>query len=169
MKKMIGMLAMAAALCGAAEYRIEANAMTQHGEGWAKHCDGTDGAMLLAKQGGIKLTGTYMVPEAGKYTVWVHTQTNNENSRKVKISLNGVSYGRFGDEKIAGFTKPCLIWKKALLPIELAANAIVKAEITATPYARIDCIVLSSNPEFDPSNMSNADIADNCEELESGE
>ncbi len=171
MKKMfLALLTGAAALCGAAEYRIEANDMTQaENSEWRDHCAGTNGHMLYATKKDSVLTGTYQIPEAGSYAVWVHTQTNNEGWRKVQLKINDASFGKFGDEKIKDFKKPCLIWKKAMLPLKAEANQIIKVKIIAGANARIDCIVLSSNPDFNPSAMDEASVVDATEALESAE
>ncbi len=170
MKKLfLALLFGATALCGAAEYRIEANAMNQSDDSeWKDHCAGTLGHMLYAGKKG-SLTGTYQIAEAGSYAVWVHTQTNNEGWRKVQVKINGMSFGKFGDEKVKDFVKPRLHWKKAMLPLKVDANAVIKVEVIGNASSRIDCIVLSSNPEFNPSTMDVASVVDATEELESAE
>ena len=156
MKKLLVVAAFAAAACMAAEYRIEAFTMNQaEGSNWAKHCSGTNGSMWYSPKKGNKLSGTFQMPKAGKYYVWVRTQTNNQNWRKIQVSVNGKSIGKFGDKRIAGFTKPCLYWEKALLPLTVKEDGEeLKLEITDIGgNSRIDCLVLSDNPEFTPSDQ----------------
>ncbi len=168
MKKMLMALAMGAALCGAAEFRIEATAMEEVGEGWLTHCSGTQGKMRESNAKNIKLTGTYILPQ-GQYAVWVRTDTNNENWRKLQLKINGASFGKYGDEKVKDYTKPRKHWKKALLPLKVEdASKPIKVEIIAlSQYGRIDCLVLSDNPNFVPSN-DNAELEE-IEEIESAE
>ena len=164
----------AVAACFGAEYRIEAFAMNQaEGSAWTKHCSGTNGSMWYSPKKGNKLNATYVIPEAGKYFVWVRTQTNNQNWRKVQVSFTakngGKCVGKAGDKKIAGFTKPRLYWEKLLLPLTITeANEEVKVEVTDVGgNSRIDCIILTTNPDYTPSDKD-ADILD-VDELENAE
>ncbi len=171
MKKLLCLAALAAGLLGAAEYRIEGNNMNYDDE-WQKGVGGgTGGSILYAPKKGLKATGTYAVPEAGKYTVWVHGETRNEGWRRAQIKINGVPFGKFGDDKQKDFTKPNFYWKKMMLPLEVkAANDIIKVEVTAlSGSARFDSIVLSSNPDFTPIGKTDSEVEDATEELECGE
>ena len=167
-KGLVMALALAAAVCGAAEYRIEANDMNLD-DGWQKGVGGGTGkSILYAPQKGLKATGSYAIPKAGKYAVWVHCETRNEGWRKAQIKINGVSFGKFGDEKQANFVKPTWVWKKMMLPLEVKADGeVVKFEITAlSGSARVDSVVLSDNAEFNPTGMADSDVEDATEELE---
>ena len=175
MKKMLVFAVFAAvAACFGAEYRIEAFTMTKaEGSTWAKHCSGTNGSMWYSPKKGNKLTGTYTVPEAGKYFVWVRTGTYNQGWRKVQVSFTAKSgakcVGKAGDKKIPGFTKPTLCWEKLLIPLTITeANEEVKVEVTDVGgNSRIDCIILTTNPDYTPSE-NNDELVD-IDELENME
>ena len=175
MKKLLVFAAFAAVVaCIGAEYRIEAFTMTKaEGSTWAKHCSGTNGSMWYSPKKGNKLTATYAVPEAGKYFVWVRTGTYNQGWRKAQIAITakngGKSVGKAGDKKIPGFTKPTLYWEKLLVPLTITeANEEIKVEVTDVGgNSRIDCIILTTNPDYTPSE-NNDELVD-IDELENME
>ncbi|MCQ2353238.1 MAG: hypothetical protein MJ033_07150 [Victivallaceae bacterium] len=171
MKKLLCLMALAAGVLGAAEYRIEGNNMN-YDEDWQKGVGGgTGGSILYAPKKGLKATGTYAIPTAGKYVVWVHGETRNEGWRKAQIKINGIPFGKFGDDKIKGFTKPTFYWKKLMLPLEVKTDGeVIKVEVVSlSGSARFDSIVLSSTPDFTPVGKTDAEVEEAAEELESGE
>lgn len=168
MKKLFMLAAFAAAACIGAEYRIEAWGMTiPEGSQWNRHYSGTLNGMADSSTKGSKLTGTYQIPAAGKYYIWVRTETRNEGWRQVQLSINGKKIGKFGDKKVAGYTKPTLRWDKAMPILKIPDDGTeVKVEITALQdIGRIDCVIFTTDPDFKPSN-DDAEIVDGSEELE---
>ena len=167
MKKLLSVMALSAMVCGAVELRMECKDMARDDEKWACSTSG----VLVAKDKNVIASGTYAIPAAGKYFIWVNTETRNEGWRKAQIKINGISFGKFGDDKLKDFTQPTGYWKKMMLPLEVkSAGEVIKVEIVAiSSTARVSKVVLSDNPEFNPSAMSTADVVDASEELENAE
>ncbi|MCQ2379198.1 MAG: hypothetical protein MJ016_08375 [Victivallaceae bacterium] len=167
MKKLLGFLAMAAAVCGAMDVMIEAKDMAYElGDEWQCSTSG----VLVSKTKNVVAQGTYAMPEAGKYTVWVNTETRNEGWRKGQIKINGASFGKFGDEKMADFAGPKFYWKKMLMPLEVKASGeVVKVEIVSIgSMVRFGGVIFSTNADFDPNKVEGG-VKDAVEVLENAE
>ncbi len=97
----------------------------------------------------------------------MHTETRNEGWRKSQIKINGVSFGKFGDDKRKDFSKPVWYWRKLLLPlVTKSANEVIKVEITALSAAsRFDSVVLTTDAAFAPDGMTIAEVDEAAEEL----
>ncbi len=169
MKKIFGLLAaMVFAGVGAAEYMVVAKEMAYESDDWA--CSVPAG-ILVSKKGSVVASGTYALPKAGKYTVWVLTETRNEGWRKATIKINGAPFGKFGDEKRKDYTKPTGYWKKMMLPYTAKAdNEVIKVEIVdaGKGSVRFGGVIFSDNPEFDPAKVDGP-VADAVEVLENAE
>ena len=161
-----------ASVCFGGTYRLEGNSMNSEGD-WLKSNDtnGTGGSFLCSNAKNIKLTASYLVPEAGKYILWVRTETRNEGWRKSQIKINGVSFGKFGDEKQKDFSRPVWYWKKLIMPLEIKnADDVIKVEVTALSSAsRFDSVVLTTDASFDPGKLSVSEVDDAAEELDNAE
>ncbi len=169
MKKwLFAALFVAASVCFGETYRLEGESMTAVGD-WLKSndTDGTGGSFLCSNAKNIKLSASYVVPEAGKYILWVHTETRNEGWRRSQIRINGIPFGKFGDEKLKNFSKPVWHWRKLLMPLEIkSANEVIKVEITALSAAsRFDSVVLTTDAAFAPDGMTISEVDEAAEEL----
>ncbi len=171
-KLLIASLIAAGALAGAIEFRIEGENIPNK-TAWTSGGDGSAvGGKVATSEKFVKgggsansATGTYGVPSAGKYYVWVRTLDFGEGYRKTQIRINGQSIGKFGDAKVAVKGKPTYQWKRALLPVELTD----KIALEATPLSaisRLDSILFTQDETFTPPNDA-AEVTDAVEEMES--
>ncbi len=168
MKKMFAMLAaMIFAGVGAVEFYIPAKDMSYDTDDWGCSTSG----VLVSKKPKVVASGSYAAPAAGKYTVWVNTETRNEGWRKGQIKINGAPFGKFGDEKMKDYTEPKGYWKKMLMPFEVkAAGEIIKIEIVdaGKSSVRFGGVILSDNPAFDPAKFD-GNVREDLDALENAE
>ncbi len=140
MKKLLAaMIALAIGVLGAAEVVFHAEDIQTPGD-WntAKYANCT--VLKCGKIGGVA-EGTFNVPEAGKYNMYVRTSNHGGGFRCVTVSINGMKYGKFGDEKDKpnGFG-----WGKCAIPVPLKAGENRIKLVGNSDYTRLDCIVFTT-------------------------
>lgn len=140
----------------AAEYRVECENFTDKGTWQPESCAGwkLSGKRMLdpkGKESAVAKT-TVTLPEAGKYCVWVRAVTFGGNVRKCRVALNGKNIGVFGDRKTAEAKYPVMAWEKALKRVDLPAGEVQIEVVALNGYTRIDALILSSDPQFVPSD-----------------
>jgi len=107
---------------------------------------------------------TVQILESGKYYVWVRGRdfsTNSPGTRYFRVSINGIFLNEaFGDHGYEGWA-----WEKSG-PIYLnSGEATISLIDTSAQYARMNCIIITNDPDFVPDNSSydklKADLAVN--------
>ena len=167
MKKLfLAVAALGTLTLGALEFRIEPESFGNL-NGWKSANDGgSSGGKLLFSEakGADKIaSATFSCPEAGKYYVWVKTLTFGENWRKVQIRVNGKSIGKFGDEG-QKLDKPKWSWKRTLAPVNLGEGEFKIEFIALGALCRVDCLVFTTDPNFQPA--ATRDAIEETDELE---
>ena len=149
---MVGALTMCCAAVHADTFRIEAEQLDQQGK-WqiGKHVRVySDGKSVIAMESKAVLSGSYKLDKAGKYQVWVRTETRGQNWRKGLLSINGKELGSFGDEPLKEGQKSGSWHWIRLGEIELEAGKIELKITTPKGYVRADAIVLSDEESYTP-------------------
>ena len=152
MKKLLIAIAFAAvAVAGANELLIKAAAIKEKGE-WTVGGNilVPGGKFLFSKKKGAENTasGTYNMPEAGSYYVWVRTMNFGEKYRKTEVKFNEKSVGEFGDEGIKGDKK--WGWKRSLAAIDLPAGEVKLELIPLSNVSRVADIILTTDKDYTP-------------------
>ncbi|MCQ2377782.1 MAG: hypothetical protein MJ016_01040 [Victivallaceae bacterium] len=151
------MAAVLSAVVSAAEFRIEPEFFNDT-KSWRRSLDAnTSGKCQLTAVSTQKnaISETFTLPESGTYYVWVRCFSFGQESRKVKLFIANKGLGTFGDAAIPeGEKNPDLRWEKAKKTLELPAGKMVVQIVPVSPYARIDAIVLTTDPAFVPSDSA---------------
>ncbi len=151
MKKLWTLLGFAACCAAsAATFKVEAEKLNDTGK-WMVTPDGkaSELKMLYSNlQTGIVAKGSFKVEKEGAYTMYVRTNSQGGGYRKIKITVNGVNAGSFGDKKeTSGY-----IWEKKTNPVRLKAGENTIQLKSESGYSRIDTILFTDDPAFDPEN-----------------
>ena len=168
MKKLLVVAAFAiVAVAGATEMLIKAAAISEKGEwtiGINKSAVG--GKIIYSKKKGAEniASGTYNMPEAGKYYIWVQTLTYGEKWRKTDVKFNGKSIGKFGDEG-AKRTTPEWTWKRSLAAYDFAEGELKLELIPLSDVSRIGTIILTTDKDYTPVGKE-VDALEDIAELE---
>ena len=152
MKKLLIAVAFAAvAVAGATELLIKAAAISEKSE-WTTgvNTNVPGGKILFSHKKGAENTasGTYNMPEAGQYYVWVRTMNFGEKYRKTDVKFNGKSAGKFGDEGIKGDKK--WGWKRSIAAIDLPAGELKLELIPLSNVSRVADIILTTDKDYTP-------------------
>ena len=157
MKKLIVGLMFAGLAVSALELRIEAEGISERGD-WVQSVGNSQvgGKMLYSSKGSPAgkenvITGTYACPQAGKYYVWVRTESRGENWRKCIIKVNDKPVGKFGDAGVKG-QQPKLDWKRSLGPVEIPEGEFKVTAVPLSASSRLDSIILTTDQNFKPSD-----------------
>ncbi len=158
MKKSIWAIVFIGLLAGAAEFRIEAESISEQGD-WKVGGQGPQSIerkLLFSVNGkpdGSQnaISGTYNCPAAGKYYVWVRAENRGDGYRKTDVRINGKSIGKFGDDGSKG-QEPALGWKRTLGAVNLPQGEFKLDLIPLSKYSRIDSLVFTTDQSFKPSD-----------------
>ena len=169
MKKIIFTIASACiiAAVGATEFRIEAEGVSEKAD-WAnsvgKELIGGRQIWSNSKKGAENTAkGSYAVPEAGKYYIWVRTHNQGEKYRKTEVKVNGKTVGKFGDEGTKG--QKVMAWKRTLAAFDIPAGEMKLELIPLSGYSRIDSIIFTTDKDFTPVDKDR-DTIEEIAELE---
>ena len=135
-------------------WRLEAEDFATEGK-WTvgNHVyDYSNGKVLVATAQNSTIKGKYEVPKAGKYHVWVRTNTLGGNWRKGLLTVNGKDAGIFGDDPLKeGQKAGSWYWQK--LGVHDLPAAEIEFKVKAIKgYVRIDAFIISDDEKFVPSN-----------------
>lgn len=165
-KLLVAALFAAVAVAGAAEYLIKAAAVSEKGA-WTTGINTKvpGGQILFSHKKGVENTakGTYAMPEAGQYYVWVRTMNFGEKYRKTEVKFNGKSVGKFGDEGVKGEKK--WGWKRSLAFIDLPEGELKLELIPLSNVSRVADIILTTNKDYSPVDKDR-DALEEIPELE---
>ena len=168
MKKLFVAIAFAVvAGAGATEMLIKSAAISEKGEwtiGINKSAVG--GKIIYSKKKGPENTasGTYNMPEAGKYYIWVQTLTYGEKWRKTDVKFNGKSVGKFGDEG-AKRPNPAWTWKRSLAAFDFAEGEFKLELVPMSDASRVGTIILTTDKDYTPVDKD-VDTLEDIAELE---
>lgn len=136
----------------AESYRAEAEDFTPQGK-WqigqhARYFSNAKCIVGMTKNG--ELTGSYNLAKAGKYQVWVRTETRGQKWRKGQLSINNKDLGSFGDEPLREGQKAGSWHWMRLKEIELEKGKIEFRITTPKGFVRIDAVILSDDASYVP-------------------